>query len=223
MKAQSAPSIPAALSLLPLLIISGTLFANPASSATEREFDAALRLRPDAVHGEQIFDTCAACHGNKGTGASDGTVPAIAGQHFRVVVWELVNFRNGQRSDPRMQHFTDPRHLSGGAQDVADVAAYVSHLQPSASIRTAAGDRTTQGAELFRLNCSSCHGTNAQGNDDQRNPRLAGQHYEYLLHRLQDSTDGQRTNIQARHDQLRQRLTPQDLSAICKHLSQLNP
>ena len=132
MKRRTAPIFPAILSVAPLLF-TATTFADSPNSAAEREFAAVLRLKPDAVHGEQIFDTCAACHGDNGHGASDGSVPAIAGQNFRVIVRELVMFRHGGRSDPRMQHFTDRTHLTRGAQDIADVAAYVSQSQPSAS------------------------------------------------------------------------------------------
>ena len=132
MKRRPAPIFLATLSVVPLLFAAAT-FADSPNSPAEREFNAVLRLKPDAVHGEQIFDTCSACHGDKGHGASDGSVPAIAGQNFRVIVRELVMFRHGGRSDPRMQHFTDRTHLSRGAQDIADVAAYVSQLQPSAS------------------------------------------------------------------------------------------
>ena len=132
MKTRPTPIFLATLSVASLLFTAPT-FAGSPNSPAEREFAAVLRLKPDAVHGEQIFDTCAACHGDKGHGASDGSVPAIAGQNFRAVVRALVMFRHGGRSDPRMQHFTDRTHLSRGAQDIADVAAYVSQLQPSAS------------------------------------------------------------------------------------------
>jgi len=132
MKTRPTPIFLATLSVASLLFTAPT-FADSPNSPAEREFAAVLRLKPDAVQGEQIFDTCAACHGDKGHGASDGSVPAIAGQNFRAVVRALVMFRHGGRSDPRMQHFTDRTHLSRGAQDIADVAAYVSQLQPSAS------------------------------------------------------------------------------------------
>jgi cytochrome c553 len=132
MKTRSTPIFLATLSVASLLFTAPT-FAGSPNSPAEREFAAVLRLKPDAVHGEQIFDTCSACHGAKGHGASDGSVPAIAGRNFRVIVRALVMFRHGGRSDPRMQHFTDRTHLSRGAQDIADVAAYVSQLQPSAS------------------------------------------------------------------------------------------
>ncbi|MBS0416081.1 MAG: c-type cytochrome [Proteobacteria bacterium] len=172
-----------ALALLPMV---SPALANPPGSAAEREFAAVLQLQADAVHGEQLFDTCSGCHSGNGSGVSDGTVPAIAGQHFRVVVWQLVSFRHGQRLDSRMQHFTDKLHLNGGTQDIADVAAYVSHLPPAASVSNIIGNDTVHGANLYKGNCSSCHGASAEGDDQKRNPRLAGQHYEYLLHRWQD-------------------------------------
>ena len=132
MKRRPAVIILATLSVVMLLFTAAT-FAGSPNSPAEREFAAVLRLKPDAVHVEQIFDTCSACHGAKGHGASDGSVPAIAGRNFRVIARALVMFRHGGRSDPRMQHFTDRTHLNRGAQDIADVAAHVSRMQPSAS------------------------------------------------------------------------------------------
>ena len=222
MLAPSALSIRTIMGLV-LLVLSEASFANTSGAATEREFDAAVKLKADPVHGEQVFDTCAACHGTTGTGVRDGTVPAIAGQHFRVIVWQLVQFRHGQRLDPRMQHFTDRQHLNTGEQDIADVAAYVSKLQPSAPASTTNGTDTARAGDLYRRNCSSCHGSRAQGDDRPRNPRLAGQHYEYLLRQMQEGIQGGSTRRLAQHDQFRHRLTLRDVSAICEYLSQLSP
>src|SRR5262245_50474429 len=72
------------------LMTVGSALAGAQQSGTEREFNAVLQRKADTAHGKQTFDTCAACHGTQGAGASDGSVPAIAGQHLRVIVWELV-------------------------------------------------------------------------------------------------------------------------------------
>src|ERR1700694_4479008 len=72
------------------------------ASIAQQEYDSVLRSKADLVRGEKLFETCAACHGTNGAGASDGTVPAIAAQHFRVLAHELVDYRHDKRWDLRM-------------------------------------------------------------------------------------------------------------------------
>ena len=82
---------------------------------------------------------------------SDGSVPAIAGQHFPVVVHELVDYRHGRRWDMRMEHFTE-QHSLNGVQDMADVAAFISQMAVTRARIMAAGntsavaDRCTRAA-----------------------------------------------------------------------------
>lgn len=54
-----------------------------ASPLGEPEFDSVAHLKANVAHGQELFDSCAACHDNQSTGTSDGIVPAIAGQRFR--------------------------------------------------------------------------------------------------------------------------------------------
>jgi cytochrome c553 len=209
-----------------LVVASSVLFGGPitahASSAAQQEFASVTRLKANVAHGEQLFDTCAACHGSKGAGTSDGTVPVIAGQHFQVLAWELVSFRHEGRRDPRMEHFTGQHHLSG-VQDIADVASYVSHLPPQGSSSHGDGSQLTRGEELYRHNCSSCHGAKAEGDDRKRNPRLAGQHYQYLLLQAQTGTSAGRSTFSRRHVQLLEHIGSADIEAICDYVSRLGP
>ncbi len=55
----------------------------------------------------------------------------------------------------------------------------------------AAGDRVA-GAEVYkRLNCASCHGTDAKTSVDPSYPKLAGQHADYITHALRAYQRGQ--------------------------------
>src|SRR6478735_8128697 len=93
----------------------------------DREFSEGAMLQPDLKHGAELYDTCAACHGQDGRGTQDGEIPAIAGQHGSVLQKQITDFRHEQRWNERMQNFTDRHHLAT-AQDVTDVAAYVASL-----------------------------------------------------------------------------------------------
>lgn len=192
------------------------------ASAASRELTSVLERTGNAAHGKELFDTCAACHGSDGAGQRDGTVPAIAAQRFRVIAGALTNFRHQERRDERMEHFGNEHHLSG-PQEIADVAAYVSRLPPTQSLGHGDGRYTDRGAEIFSHKCASCHGASGEGNDRNSSPRLAGQHYEYLLRQLHDTALNLRPSLSATHVGLLHGLEDTDLAAICDYLSRLGP
>jgi cytochrome c553 len=190
------------------------------ASSAQRQYDEVLKCKPDMVHGKELFETCAACHGTDGSGTPDGNVPAIAGQHLRVIARELVDYRHDKRWDERMQHFSDKHHLSG-AQEIADVAAYISDLQPTLTLRSGRGENLDRGADLYARLCASCHGAAAEGANLKRYPRLAGQHYEYLLRQMHDAVEGRRPNLARAHVSMLARFEPPDFVAVADYLSRL--
>jgi cytochrome c553 len=192
------------------------------ASIAQQEYDSVLRSKADLVHGEKLFETCAACHGNNGAGVSDGTVPGIAAQHFRVLARELVDFRHDKRWDQRMKHFTDQHHLSG-AQDIADVATYISSLPAMRSLGRGSGEYLVNGAQVYSRQCASCHGAAAEGDNRQGYPRLAGQNYEYLLRQLHDAVEGRRPNFPREHISLLERFQRPDFVGVADYLSRLGP
>ncbi len=192
-----------------------------AEDTAPQELDAVIRSKPDPVHGQKLFDTCSACHGSDGAGANDGTVPAIAGQHFRVVAGELVDFRSDERWDERMQHFSDKHHLED-AKDIADVAAYISRM-PIVPIPHEHGESMQHGAETYSRQCAACHGSKAEGDNTKRIPRVAGQRYEYLLAQLYYMAAGKRPNASAAHVRLIKDLKRSDYVSLADYLSSLAP
>lgn len=57
---------------------------------------------------------------------------------------------------------------------------------------TAAGN-PERGLELSET-CQTCHGVEGNTTVDENTPRLAGQHYDYLVRALKDYRDGVRNN-----------------------------
>jgi cytochrome c553 len=200
------------------LLIALLPWAAHGAAVSQMEYDQVLRSRPDLVHGETLFRTCGACHGERGAGVSDGTVPAIAGQHFPIIVRQLVDFRYDKRWDLRMEHFTDEHHLSG-AQDIADVAAFVSAMPVTRASDHGSGEFLRHGGEVYARLCRSCHGPAAEG--DEHYPRLAGQHYEYLLRQMHDAVEGRRPNFPPDHVHLLERFELADLAGVADYLSRL--
>jgi cytochrome c553 len=181
---------------------------------------AASAAKQDPTNGQELFETCAACHGSRGGGVTDGTVPAIAGQHYRVIVKQLVDFRHDQRWDIRMEHFTD-RHRLPNPQQLADLAAYVSQMPRTNHPGGADPELLQRGANVYFARCEGCHGPSGQGDDDELVPRLAGQHADYLLRQFYDAVEGRRPNMDGEHARLLEKLDRDELVGIADYLSRL--
>lgn len=207
---------------LALLVGASVPAVTVAISDTSEALDEALRLKPRLDHGTQLFETCAACHGADGWGASDGSTPAIAGEFAPILLKEIVEFRYDARYSIRMQHFVDRHHLAS-PQDLADVAAYVQSLPPRQPDATGQSPPAGDGASVFANFCASCHGSHAQGNWAKRVPRLAAQHAEYLQEQMHDAAEGRRPGIGSEHARLLARLTSDDIDAIANYLAALPP
>ena len=192
--------------------------------AGHQEFNEAAQLEPDLQRGAEFYQTCAACHGPDGSGTRDGQVPAIAGQHGSVLLKQLTDFRHEQRREERMQHFTDREHLPG-AQELTDVAAYVASLPRFPPSAGSIGDGTSlgEGASVYFRKCEHCHGPLGQGNLLLRRPRLAGQHYDYLLRQLVDTAAGRRPGMDSAHVTRLKNLSPAQLRGVADYLSRVSP
>lgn len=191
-----------------------------AASPPRDEYESVLARTPDRLHGETLFGNCARCHGATGAGVKDGSVPAIAGQHFRVLARQLVDYRHDKRWDARMEHFADTPYVIA-TQDVADVADYISSLEPLGPGVAGDGEQLEHGARVYAQRCSSCHGPQGEGDKFKAYPRLAGQHYPYLLRQLHDAVEGRRPNLSPAHVQLLAHLNRDDYAGIADYLSRI--
>jgi len=217
--------------ILALVAVAGTAAAQAptppdpeARVARDREFTEGAWLEPDLAHGAELYQTCAACHGPDGRGTEDGEIPAIAGQHGSVLLKQLTDFRHEQRWNERMQNFTDRHHLAG-AQDLTDVAAYVASLRrfPPSAKGIGDGRDLGEGASVYFRNCEQCHGPLGQGDLLRTRPRLAGQHYGYLLRQLQETAADTRPGMSRAHVDMLKQLSPDELRGVADYLSRVSP
>lgn len=207
--------IPRALWLMALLPVMASAAGN-----ARRELDQALRAKADPVHGAQLFTQCVACHGVDGNGETNGASPRIAGQHYRVIVKQLVDFRYGKRWDFRMEGMADQHHL-GGPQDIADVAVHIAGLTRPGTRGVGSGEFAEEGKRLYVAHCQSCHGKDAQGDSSRGIPLLAGQHYAYLMRQMYDAVDGRRPALPRLHSQRIAPLDFQQVRALSDYLSRI--
>ena len=193
-----------------------------AMSSTSQEYLEAVSARPNLDRGASYFTSCASCHGVRGGGSTDGKVPRIGGQYFRVIVRQLVAYRHGRRWDMLMESFAD-QHRIPDAQAIADVAAYVSQLEEPAPPGLGSGELVAHGASVYFRRCQSCHGSSGQGDPDRVIPRIGGQHYEYLRRQMYDAVDGRRPGFPPSHVRLLARLEHDDIAGVADYLSRIAP
>ncbi len=184
-----------------------------AAEAQQRELEHVMSRKPDAARGAALYETCAACHGERGEGVADGSVPAIGGQHYAVIVKQLADFRADLRSDMRMQHFADTRHLSH-AQQIADVAAYISKLPPPQPAAAIPEELVARGGAVYARRCERCHGAVGEGDAETFMPRIAAQHAVYLRQQLDEAAAGRRRSMIRSHADFARSLSDADKAAV---------
>jgi cytochrome c553 len=165
--------------------------------------------------GKAKAQVCAACHGADGNSPSP-VVPSIAGQPKQFIVTALYMFREGRRVSALMAPFAEK--LSNA--DLNDLAAWYSSLKLAAPTKKPNPENVALGKAISeKNNCVACHTATLVG--QQHIPRLAGQHYDYLLDQLKLFKASTRGDFDGTMTSAAQALTPADIEALAQYLSTL--
>lgn len=169
----------------------------------------------DAEAGKAKAEPCFACHGPGGNSA-DPQYPSLAGQQPLYVQLQLIQFREGRRKDPQMTP------LAAGLTD-ADAKAlgeYFAAQPPKAPAQPKEAERLERGkAVVSRLHCGSCHMPTLKG--QQHIPRLASQHYDYLVKSLRGFKAQTRPDFDGLMTESAQPLSDNDILDVAAYLSTL--
>lgn len=103
-----------------------TSTAAPATATTPTPA-APAALTGDLARGKELTYTCQGCHGVTGyrNAYPNFHVPRIGGQAPQYLINALTEYQQGTRKHPTMQ----AQARSFSAQDIADIAAYISSLK----------------------------------------------------------------------------------------------
>ncbi len=179
----------------------------------------ALKHNADARRGQAAFRVCRGCHLEDGQQRAKSQTPLLAAQHDTVLIKQVLDIKAGRRHNPKMHPFTDDLLVS--TEDIADIAAYLSLLPPTPNNQVGDGKHLAHGKALYERDCASCHGRNGEGLAVRFYPRVAGQHYAYLVRETLESRDEGRRNTDADMVRVLKSYSNADVEAVSDYMSRL--
>ena len=169
----------------------------------------------DLEAGRGKAEACVACHGPGGN-STDPQFPILAGQTARYLYLQLKDFKEGRRTEPVMEPFI--AKLS--REDMFDLAAFFAAQKPLPNAFKADPARAARGkAKADEVLCTMCHLGGFIGQNEI--PRVAGQHYAYVVKQMRDFKTGRRTNDAGNMASVSRTLTERDIEDLAHYLSGL--
>ena len=200
---------------------SGEAFASDAR-AVEEVVKEALQLTPNLDNGRELYKVCAVCHTPEAWGTSNGYYPQLAGQLPGVTIKQMADIQLKNRDNPTMYPFAMPSSF-GGAQEMADVAAYIATLPMDPDNGVGPGFDLWRGERLYAQLCADCHGRQGEGDSRDQVPLIQGQHYEYLVRQFRWIAMGKRRNADSEMVKQIQSYRSPDISAMMDYVSRIRP
>ncbi len=131
---------------------------------------------------------CVACHGPGGN-STQTTFPILAGQTARYLYLQLRDFQEGRRSDPAMTAMV--KDLT--RDELRELADYFAKQKPAPQTFKSDPEKSRLGRlKAEETLCTMCHLGGFAGQNEI--PRVAGQHYDYVVKQLRDFKARRRTN-----------------------------
>ena len=171
---------------------------------------------------ELVAVACSKCHGVTGVSISP-LFPILAAQLPGYIEAELKLFRIRGRSDPRGRAFMWGIARGLTDEQIKGVAQYFSSqsaVHGTASSNPALADKgkllyESGRPELDIEACTVCHGHDGEGVNTQ--PRLAGQHRDYVEIQMLQYRGGLRENKVMQH--VTEKLTDDEIAALVEYIS----
>ena len=157
-------------------------------------------------------EACAACHGPGGRSVV-AQFPILAGQTSRYLYLQLRDFQEGRRTNELMT----PMVTGLTRDEMREISDYFSKQKPP--LQTFRTD--PEKARLGKLKadetlCTMCHLGGFAGQNEV--PRVAGQHYDYIVKQLTDFRARTRTNDAGTMTSVANTLNAQDIENLAHYL-----
>ena len=171
-----------------------------------------------------VNNACSKCHGEYGVSISP-LFPVLAGQLPGYIEAELKLFRLRGRSDPRGRAFMWGIARGLTDEQIKGVAQYFSSQPAVKGSGTSNPALAGKGKAMYENGapdrdieaCTVCHGHSGEGVNTQ--PRLAGQHRDYVSTEMFLYRNGLRENKVMQH--VTEKMTDDEIAAVVDYVSTL--
>jgi cytochrome c553 len=158
---------------------------------------------------------CTACHGQNGN-STDPQYPILAGQSWRYLYIQLRDFNEGRRKDPQMS----PMAAELTKDEMMALANWYAAQRELPNGFKADGAKVVAGQKKSdEVLCQMCHLGGFAGQNEI--PRVAGQHYQYIVKQLKDFKAKTRTNDAGNMTSVASTLSDQDIDNLANYIANL--
>lgn len=165
-------------------------------------------LAQNVEAGRKKAEPCVACHGANGN-STLSTFPMLAGQGMRYIYLQLKDFKEGRRHDPNM----DALVANLTREDMLDLGAFFAAQKQGNNGFKPDPKKIARGkAKADETLCSMCHLGELAGQNEI--PRVAGQHYDYIVKQLKDFKAMRRTNDAGTMTSVAKTLSDEDIENL---------
>lgn len=165
---------------------------------------------------EKASTVCVACHGADGNSAVNPLWPMLAGQTARYIYLQLRDFKEGRRADPLMT----PMAANLSRDEMLQLGEYFASQKPKPSAFSVDSAKAAEGKKVADAAlCTMCHLGGFSGQNEI--PRVAGQHYEYIVKQLKDFRAKARTNDAGNMISVTRGLTDEQIDDLAQYITGL--
>ena len=155
---------------------------------------------------------CVACHGVQGRSAV-AMFPILAGQSARYMNLQLRDYQAGRRSNALMS----PMAMGLTRDEMRELSDYFSKQKPGVQNFVADADKARLGkAKAEETLCTMCHAGAFAGMNEV--PKVAGQHFDYIVKQLTDFKAHARTNDGGNMTSVSGTLSEQDIQNLAHYI-----
>jgi cytochrome c553 len=159
--------------------------------------------------------TCVECHGPGGN-STQPQFPILAGQTARYLYLQLRDFQEGRRVDPVMS----PMAAGLTRDEMHALADWFAAQKPAPQTFKVDPQKARLGkAKADETLCTMCHLGGFAGQNEI--PKVAGQHYEYIVKQLMDFKARRRTNDAGNMTSVASTLSDDDIRNLAQYITGL--
>ena len=155
---------------------------------------------------------CAACHGPQGKSAQ-AAFPILAGQTSRYLYLQLRDYQEERRKNELMS----PMVVGMTRDEMRELAEYFAQQKPPTQTFAVDAEKARLGKlKADETLCTMCHLGGFAGQNEV--PRVAGQHYEYIVKQLTEFKARLRTNDAGSMTSVSGTLNAQDIENLAHYI-----